>query len=33
MSLNTIAVLGQLFIDFEKIEKMQEQTLLILFGG
>lgn len=33
MSLNTIAVLGQLFIDFEKLEKMQEQSLLILFGG
>lgn len=33
MTLNTVAVLGQLLIDPEKLEQMQQDVMLIFFGG
>src|SRR5699024_10657205 len=33
MAINSIAVLGQTFIDLDKLEEIQEKASLILFGG
>jgi len=33
MSLNTVAVVGQLVLDVEQLEKIQDQAMLIFFGG
>lgn len=33
MTLNTVTVLGQLLIDPEKLEQMQNDVMLIFFGG